>query len=69
MKWIFLSKQNTAILSLKVPFMTIAAFAVSVHQDQSSQNVQSDLGSTLLWQNSVDKSKNESAIIWVIFLV
>ena len=30
-------------LSFKAPFMTIAAFAATLDQDQASQNVQSDL--------------------------
>ena len=38
---------ETMILSFKVPFTEVVAFAGSVDQDQAAQNVQPDLRSTL----------------------
>ena len=43
---IFFSR-NTLLNKLKVPFTTTVAFAASVDQDQTAQNVQPDLLSTL----------------------
>ena len=52
---------SSSIFSLRVPFIIVVAFASSVYHDQTTQNVKSDLWSTLsalLEQHRQKVSKN-----------